>query len=88
MSFSKQSLWNMPVFIGISKSSYHREYLSHTLSKSLGRPETREQIKAEMTKLVNDVLRQYAGTVPPTYLLTSENTPQAAPNTLKEKLPR
>ena len=45
VAFSRQSLWTMPVFIGISKASVHREYQSHTLSKMLEKPEIKEKIK-------------------------------------------
>lgn len=65
--FSKQSLWTMPMFIGISKSSFHREYLSHTLSKTLEKPEVREKIKKHMMDIVNSIEAQYAGTVPPSF---------------------
>lgn len=65
--FSKQSLWNMPMFIGISKSSFHREYLSHMLSKMLEKPEIREKIKNHMIEIVNSIDAQYAGTVPPSF---------------------
>ena len=65
--FSKQSLWSMPVFIGISKSSIHREYLSHMLSKTLEKPETRERIKKDMMDIVNGITQQYTGTVPPSF---------------------
>ena len=68
VAFSKQSLWTMPVFIGISKASVHREYLSHTLSKMLEKPEIKEKIKKDMEDIVNGMVEKYAGTVPPSFL--------------------
>ena len=68
VAFSRQSLWTMPVFIGISKASVHREYLSHTLSKMLEKPEIKEKIKKDMEDIVNGVVEKYAGTVPPSFL--------------------
>ncbi len=65
--FSKQSLWTMPVFIGISKSSFHREYLSHMLSKMLSQPEIHDKIKNQMISIVDSITQQYAGTVPPSF---------------------
>ena len=70
--FSKQSLWNMPMFIGISKSSFHREYLSHMLSKMLEKPEVREKIKNHMIEIVDAVDAQYAGTVPPSFTVDEQ----------------
>ncbi len=69
IAFSKQSIWTIPVFIGISKASVHREYLSHTLSKMLEKPEIREKIKNDMINIVTKVEEQYNGTVPPAYEL-------------------
>ncbi len=57
------------MFIGISKASVHREYLSHTLSKMLEKPEIREKIKNDMINIVTKVEEQYNGTVPPAYEL-------------------
>ena len=79
VAFSKQSLWTMPVFIGISKSSFHREYLSHTLSQMLSKPEIRAKIKQDMTDIVNKVIEKSAGTVPPTYLSPATRKETAAP---------
>ncbi len=69
IAFSKQSIWTIPVFIGISKASVHREYLSHTLSKMLEKPEIREKIKNDMINIGTKVEEQYNGTVPPAYEL-------------------
>ncbi len=77
VAFSRQGIWNMPVFIGISKASFHREYLSHTLSVMLGKPETREKIKNDMMEIVNGIISQYAGTVPPTYIKKETPPPPA-----------
>ncbi len=80
VAFSKQSLWNIPVFIGISKASVHREYLSHTLSKLLEKPEIKEKIQKDMDDLVNAVIEEYAGTVPPSFLSEKKSSAEDVPN--------
>lgn len=65
--FSKQSIWNMPMFIGISKASVHREFLSHVLSKMLGKPETLEKIQNNMLNIIKQIEEENYGIVPPSY---------------------
>ena len=79
VAFSKQSIWTMPVFIGISKASVHREYLSHTLSKMLEKPEIKARIQSDMDDIVNGFISEYDGTVPPSFL-PGETSPFEAGN--------
>ena len=84
VAFSKQSLWTIPMFIGISKMSFHREYLSHTLTQLMSKKETPQRIKQDMIDLVNKAIKDYAGTVPPTYK-TVEDIPNKIQNNQKEE---
>lgn len=72
VAFSKQSLWRMPMFIGISKASFHREYLSQKLSKAMENQATRDAILQNMLDIVAQTEEQYRGTVPPSYSLQNE----------------
>lgn len=68
IAFSKKALWTMPIFVGISKMSFHREFLSQMLSQYLTNPANREKIKNRMIELVKQAELDNAGVVPPTYI--------------------
>lgn len=69
IAFSKQSLWRIPLFIGISKASYHREYLSQKLTKELEQQSTRDRIQQNMMDLITKAEAENDGVVPPSYTL-------------------
>ena len=69
VTISKKSIWTMPVFIGISKISMERDYLSHNLTQWLSRPEIREKIKNRAIEILQKVEEETRGTVPPSYIL-------------------
>ncbi|MBR1649352.1 MAG: hypothetical protein IJ689_07140 [Alphaproteobacteria bacterium] len=71
VSISKKSLWNMPVFIGISKVSDEREFLAHNLTQWLSRDEVREKIKNRAKEILKEIEEQTRGTVPPSYSLNN-----------------
>ncbi len=48
ISFSKQALWDMPLFIGISKTYRDRAYINQTLSKKLRNPKNSEKINTKI----------------------------------------
>ena len=68
VTLSKKSIWSMPVFIGISKISMERDYLSHNLTQWLSRPEVREKIKNRAIEILQKVEEETRGTVPPSYI--------------------
>lgn len=73
VSVSKKSIWSMPVFIGISKVSMEREYLSHNLTQWLGRQEVRDKIKERAIEILRQIEEENKGTVPPSYTLNNPN---------------
>ena len=73
VSISRKSIWSMPVFIGISKISLEREYLSHNLTQWLNRQEVRDKIKARAIAILRQVEEETRGTVPPSYTLNNQN---------------
>jgi len=72
IAFSKQSLWRIPMFIGLSKLSSHREYLSKKLSKSLEQKETRDKIQQHMMEIIHKIEEENKGVVPPSYSLENK----------------
>lgn len=73
VTISKKSIWNMPVFIGISKASAEREYLSHYLTQWLSKPEVRNKIKQRAIDILHQIEEENKGTVPPSYTLNNPN---------------
>ena len=63
----------MPVFIGISKISVEREYLSHNLTQWLSRQEVRDKIKQRAIDILHQIEEENKGTVPPSYTLNNPN---------------
>lgn len=81
VSFSKQALWNMPMFIGVSKTSPHKKFLSKTFTTMMERPETLKQINQILIDTINKVEKDNIGVVPPSFSkdrpITREAEPQA-----------
>lgn len=73
VTVSKKSIWNMPIFIGISKISVEREYLSHNLTQWLSKPEVRNKIKQRAIDILHQIEEENKGTVPPSYTLNNPN---------------
>lgn len=68
VSFSKQSLWDMPLFIGVSKTSRHRKSLSATFQKILQNPKYKDEMEKHLIEAMQQVERDNAGVVPPAFV--------------------
>lgn len=73
---AKQTLWNIPVFVGVSKTSHHRDMISKWLTRYLNDKKNLEILQQSLQQTVSDFEKQYEGTVPPTFGL--ENQKEAA----------
>lgn len=73
VTISKKSIWGMPVFIGISKASYEKDYLSHNLTQWLSKPEVTNKIKQRAISILKATEEKYRGTVPLTYTSNNPN---------------
>ena len=71
---AKQTLWNIPVFIGISKTSNHRDMISKWLTRYLRDKKNIEILQQSLQQTINEFEKKYEGTVPPTFGL--ENMPE------------
>lgn len=67
VSFSKQSLWDMPLFIGISKLSPHKKLLSKTFTAFMERPETVKSIEKTLKDTIVKIQNETKGVVPPSF---------------------
>lgn len=79
LSFSKQAIWDMPIFLGVSKASQRRKYLEEKLTSFSNNPESRAKIEQELRRIVSEFETQYQGTVPPTYIKYAEENEPSAP---------
>lgn len=67
ISVAKQSLWQEPIFIGISKPSKNRAMLNQRITAFLSVPENREKIKQAIIDMVNNTDAQNTGIVQSTF---------------------
>lgn len=67
LSFSKQIIWNMPLFFGVSKMSPMRAIISGKLITYSDNPENKEKLEAHLKKMIEEIELQNRGVVPPTY---------------------
>ena len=74
LSFSKKPLWNMPMFIGISKKSKYFNRLKILLSKKVAEPSFADKIKEELKKQVHKFEQHTTGVVPPSFV--SDSAPE------------
>lgn len=65
---AKQTLWRIPMFIGVSKTSHYREKISRRITKYLTDKENIRSVEKYMQKLINDISQRYEGVVPPTFV--------------------
>lgn len=68
LSFSKQIVWNMPLFIGISQLSPNRKFLVQKLTSYSELPENKEKIEQKLQDMVRQIELQNRGVIPPTYV--------------------
>ena len=67
VAFSKQSLWDMPLFIGISKTSRLRKSLYSTFSKMLQNDKYRKDLEQHLIQALKQEEQQNMGVVPPSF---------------------
>ncbi len=67
VSFSKQSLWDMPLFIGISKLSTYRKPLYNSLTKMLQNDKYRVDMEKNIVQTIQQIEKQNSGVVPPSF---------------------
>ena len=67
ISVAKQTWWQIPMFIGVSKLSRERKMLSQKLTRYLEKPENQETIKQNLIRLIDEAEINAQGIVPPTF---------------------
>ncbi|MBE6454677.1 MAG: transporter substrate-binding domain-containing protein [Alphaproteobacteria bacterium] len=70
---AKEALWNIPVFVGVSKTSRNRELISKRLTKYLNETQNTDMLKRNIQNVINDFEKKYEGVVPPTFSLDKDD---------------
>ena len=68
ISFATQTLWKMPLFVGVSKTSKYRKDLVRFLTRAAEDPNTQKQIQEEINKTLKETEERYKGVVPPNFI--------------------
>lgn len=72
LSFSKQVIWNMPLFFGVSKMSELRTLLGGKLASYSEKPENKEKLEKYLKKMIYEIEESNRGVVPPAYSLPQQ----------------
>lgn len=72
LSFSKTALWNMPVFIGLSKSSMNHAQISKNFKDFMLKEDYKDLLAQRLKQMMNDYEKRYQGTVPPKFVRTDQ----------------
>lgn len=64
---AKQALWNVPIFIGVAKTSRHRDRIARYMTKILNDEKNIDMVKQNLNKIIHDFDIKYQGVVPPTF---------------------
>ena len=68
VTFSKQALWNMPMFIGVSKSSRNHKKVAASLKKLAESQGFIDEVNASLRESIAEVEAQTQGIVPPDFI--------------------
>ena len=70
---AKQTLWNIPMFVGVSKTSRNRELIAKRLTAWLQDENNLKLLKEALQQEIKDFEKRYEGTVPPTFGLEKQS---------------
>lgn len=67
VAVAKQTLWQIPMFIGVSKLSRERKMLTLKFTRYLEKPENQKELQNNVAKIIADFEKEAQGVVPPTF---------------------
>lgn len=70
---ARQALWNIPMFVGVSKTSRNRDLIAKRLTAYLHDENNIKVLKEALQEEIRKIEKQYEGTVPPTFGLEKIN---------------
>jgi len=68
VSFSKQAIWNMPLFIGLSKASHYYGKTNSLLKHFIATEEFKQAVTSGLKEKIAQIERQTQGIVPPKFV--------------------
>ena len=77
---AKQTLWNIPMFVGVSKTSKHRDLIEKRLIQWLHDEKNINRLQNEMMTQIKEIQKKYDGVVPPTFGLEKQTDSQSVEN--------
>lgn len=72
LSYSKQPLFKIPVFVALSKTTPKFSLYKKALEKAFSDPNFGNEVKAEILRMVEEELTQNSGIVPPSFVRKDE----------------
>lgn len=75
---ARQTLWKIPMFVGVSKTSRHRDMIAKRLTKYLSDKKNLDILQQSLQQMIKDFEKQYEGVVPPTFGLDKMSESAAA----------
>lgn len=67
VAVAKQTLWQIPMFIGVSKLSRERKMLTQKFTRYLEKPENQKALQDNVAKMIAEFEKKAQGVVPPTF---------------------
>lgn len=72
IAVARQTIWKMPLFIGVSKISPQRKLIIQKLTHFSEKPENRQMIEDNLIRMITEFESANKGVVPPTFGLEKE----------------
>lgn len=67
VAVARQTLWQIPMFIGISKLSRERKMLAQKFTRYLENPDNQKALQASIAQMIAEFEKNAQGVVPPTF---------------------
>lgn len=79
ISIAKQTIWNMPLFFGVSKFAKDRKMITKKLTEYSKDDKVKQKVLDNLNAIVTDIEKQNFGVVPPTFGLENDDKKNIAP---------
>lgn len=73
VSVSQKPIWNMPLFVAVSKTSRYKNFLTHYLTEELKKEDTISKVKERAIEKLEEIKQKTQGTVPEAYILKKDD---------------
>lgn len=73
VSVSQKPIWNMPLFVAVSKTSRYKNFITHYLTEELKKEDTISKVKERALEKLEEIKQKNQGTVPEAYILKKDD---------------